>query len=699
MAHHWLNDVAAHAGLALALPTDANFPEIAGAWLKVAQACRLSDEEFTRRVAGHFRVGYADLSAYDPQAVKLIPEAVARQYGIVALSADDGTITVATADPSTVGLRRAIVDNASRQPVFAVASPNKLTPAIERAYAPARAPKNALQTLVAQVASTDFQVISVQGNALSTSFGLDDPALVKLTNFFLQQAARYRATEIHVEPGLQQGRVRYRIDGIVQQVVDLPMVVHSRVIARLKHMARPQPGAAADGGFSVSLDGSARRAQLVVTGSPDGELALLRLIDPAAVPKLTDLNFDFQEGGRIRQLLLKPDGFILVTGPARSGTSTFVYAALEALRHRSAISLEGRPEVVVPGVTQIRYDPTAGVPFAEALQKLLDRSPDVLHAGEIRDLATARIVLRTAVTGRKVLATMHTPDAVSGVRRLIEMGLAPGRLAESLQAVISLRLVRRLCAACARPFDPQKDGKSREAALATLIGVRPVRCPVGCKTCAGTGYLGQIPLSEILTVSGGLRDLLVGNPSDAELLRGARADGMRTFTEVALDRVAKGDTTVEEIERVLGIVPMRTVSASSVGPILVVEDVAEDRLLLVQVLKRMGFRVIEAENAQPALEMLKADPTVCLVLIDLHLPGMQGTELLHQIRRSLATQALPAVVVTASDNPRNEIDLLNAGADDYILKPVVPERVEARIRAVLRRAGVRLTGGENAASA
>src|SRR5690606_34952714 len=160
------------------------------------------------------------------------------------------------------------------------------------------------------------------------------------------------------------------------------------------------------------------------------------------------------------------DGLVLVTGPARSGTTSFVYAALRSFANQSVISLEGRPDLVVPGVVQIRFDAASGASFAEALQGLLERDPEVLHAGEIRDLATARIVLRAAVTGRKVLATAHTPDALSGVRRLIDLGLAPGRLAESLHAVVSLRLVRRLCDACARPFDPQRDARSREATLA-----------------------------------------------------------------------------------------------------------------------------------------------------------------------------------------------------------------------------------------
>ena len=289
---------------------------------------------------------------------------------------------------------------------------------------------------------------------------------------------------------------------------------------------------------------------------------------------------------------------MLVTGPARSGTSSFIYAAMRALTHKSVLSLEGRPETIVPGITQVKFDPLTGLSFAETLQGLLDQNPDVIHAGEIRDLPTARIALRTAITGRKVLATVHTSDAVSGIRRLIDMGLAAGRLAESLHAVISLRLVRSLCSSCSRPFDKERDEKSREAKLASGLGVRPMRRAIGCAACAGTGYLNQIPLPEVLVITPEMRAVLDKSPNDAQLLRAAQADGMRTFAEVALDRVARGHTTVEEIERVLGVVPTRTETPEEVGPVLVVDDEPQDRLTVTSVLEEMGFGVIEASDGR-----------------------------------------------------------------------------------------------------
>ncbi|MDH3272201.1 MAG: ATPase, T2SS/T4P/T4SS family [Gemmatimonadota bacterium] len=690
--NHWLKDVAAHAGLDIALPRRPDIATLRQAWPAVAKACKLPDAAFTKKVAGYFRIGVADVGTYDPQAVKLIPESVARRYGVLPLSSTGDSLVIATSDPANRAAHRDIVAHSSRDPVFMMASPAVLGPALERAYAPARAPRNALQTLVAQVADTDFQVVTNQGQGLFTSFELEDPAVVKLADIVLKQGVRYRATEVHIEPGAEAGRVRYRIDGVLQHVVDLPPTAHDRLVARLKHLALGQPGINPEDGFEVTVSPElSRRAHLLSTPTPDGELVSIRLFDPHSVPTIDDLGFSGLEARKIEQVLSRKEGLVLVTGPARSGTTSFIYAALASLRHESVISLEGRPELVVPGVTQIRYDASKGLSFAETLQHLLDRSPDVIHAGEIRDLPTARIALRTAVTGRKVLATVHTSDAVSGIRRLVDMGLAPGRLGESLHAVVSLRLVRRLCEKCARPYDPGRDDKSREAKLASVLGVSPVKRAVGCKSCAGTGYRNQIPIPEVLVITPEMKTALGRNPNDAELLRAAQADGMRTFAEVGLERVAKGETTVEELERVLGVVPVRDEAADEVGPVLIADDSAEDRAIVASILSGMGFEVVEAPGGQSAKTMVEAgDDAYSLVLLDLYMDDLGGKDVLRAIRQRLTTQALPVIILTSSANPRDEFELLEAGADDFLIKPVVPERLEARVRAVLRRGGVRV---------
>lgn len=688
---HWLTSVAASAGLELTLPEEPSREMLRQAWPQTVRACRVSDEKFTTRAAEHFRIGVADLSSWDPQAVRLIPEAVARAYGVLAISLTDTNVVVVTSDPTNRRALQEIVATSGRQPILLLASPTRLDRALERAYAPSRAPKNALQTLVAQVAASDFQVVTASGTGVFTTFDLEDPAVIKLASVIMTQAARYRATEILVEPGRTEGRVRYRIDGVLQHVVDLPPEAHARLVARLKLIAAGRPGSDAGAGFPVEGGARSLRGQLIATPTPDGELVSIQLVDAEESPTIESLGFAEPEREKIQDILTTTEGLVLITGPARSGATSLVYACLDALRHRSVISLEGRIERVISGVTQIRYDVSTGRTFAETLQSLLDRDPDVVHAGEIRDLATARAAIRTAVTGRKVLATVHTADAVSGLRRLIDMGIDGGRLAESCQAVVALRLVRRLCRDCKRRFDPSA-GPSRERKLADRIGVAPVYHAVGCRACAGTGYVGQLPVAEILTLTPALRSLLSSAKSDEEIVRAARREGMRTLADVALSWVASGETTVEEVERVLGVVPSKEETATSAGPVLVVDDDAQDRLLIRTVLESMGFQVHEATDGEEAKSLLEsAGLEWSLVLLDLYMPRRNGLELLRDIRRSLVTQALPVIVLTSSADPRHEVQLLDAGADDYLLKPVVVDRVEARVRAVLRRGGVHLS--------
>jgi type II secretory ATPase GspE/PulE/Tfp pilus assembly ATPase PilB-like protein/CheY-like chemotaxis protein len=690
---HWLSSVASHAGLKLDLPATPDLATLRRAWGEVVRACRVPEERFLERVAGHFRIGVADLSTWDPQAVRLLPEAVARKYGMLAISLTNTNVVVATSDPSNRLAAQEVVAHAGRQPVFLLVSPSRMDGAMERAYAPARAPKNALQTLVAQVAASDFQVVTSSGTGLFTSFDLQDPTVVKLSDVILHQAVRYRATEIHVEPGRDSGRVRYRIDGVLQHVVDMPTAAHTRLAARLKSVAFDRPGQDVNDGFPVKTpEGEERVGHLLTTPTPEGELISIRLVDPNEVPTLDSLGFSGPEGEKIRDLLRRRDGLVLVTGPARAGTTSFIYACLHALSRLSVISLETRIELVVPGVTQIRYDASTKKSFAETLQGLLDRNPDVIHAGEIRDLATARIAIRTAVTGRKTLGTLHTSDAISGLRRMTDMGLEAGRLAESCHAVISLRLVRRLCADCRKPVDPAANPPSREVKLAQRLGVEPGFGAVGCKACAGTGYKGQVPIAEVLVITPPVKAFLATDPSDADLLKVARKDGMRTFAEVGLDLVSQGETTIEEIERVVGIVPMHAETASSAGPVLLVDDEPQDRLVIRGILDGMGFQVIETDTGLGAKQLLDDRAhDFSLILLDDYMPGMNGRELLHQIRKSLLTQSLPVIVISASQDPQDEIALLEAGADDYLQKPLAADRVEARVRAVLRRSGVEIS--------
>lgn len=692
---HWLVEVASHVNLELDLPSEPSPEVLARAWKAVAEACNVDDRQLTRRVSQHFRLGLADLSTWDPQAVALLPERAARTLGILPLSLEENRIAVATADPANATARREIRDHAGRHPLFLVASPRAIAEAMDRAYAPDQSTRSTLQTLIDAAASDDLRIVTGQTTEELVPLELEAPAVVKLAGQILRVATRYRATEIHLEPGRENGCVRYRIDGVLQRYVDLPMKAQARLVARFKNMATETSATGEGPPNTFPVKGRNQEeleVQLRNTPTPDGEHVTLRIIDPHHEPGLGELGFDDATRERVGSLLSSGDGLILVTGPARSGKTTLVYATLSSLSGVNAVSLENPVERILEGVTQIQYDASEGRSYATVLQELLGKTPDVIHAGEIRDRDTARTALRAAVTGRRVIATLHTGDALSGINRLVEMGLDPSRLVESLRGVISLRLLRRLCPSCAEPVNEPKQLSSRELKLARIVGALPRRRAVGCPRCGRTGYRGQLPLAEVLHVTPRLASKVAEDAPRRDLEAEAKAGGMRTFWEAARERIAAGETSFQEAERVLGLIPDVTQSAEAMGPVLVVDDEEQDRFLIRGVLEDMAFQVVEAEGGREALSLLKSgEHDFSLVVLDLIMPEVDGTEVLRRIRRSLSTQALPVVVLTASPDPRHEIELLDAGADDYILKPIVVERLQARVSAVLRRSGFRLS--------
>jgi len=384
----------------------------------------------------------------------------------------------------------------------------------------------------------------------------DETGVVKLVNNLVAQALSQRATDIHIEPGEYQIRVRYRIDGLLQEAAPLTKSLAQPIVSRIKIMSgmdiaeRRLPQ---DGRIEVEMQG--RRLDLRVNSVPTvfGEKIAIRILDrSAALFGLAELGLQAEVLTQIQAMLARPNGMFLVTGPTGSGKTTTLMAALGELNHadRHIITVEDPVEYYLPGVNQVQVNNKAGLTFAAGLRAFLRQDPDVMMVGEIRDGETADIAVRAALTGHMLLSTLHTNQAAGAPGRLADMGVEPFLLASSLTGILAQRLVRRLCPRCRSPYVPTaEDPDYPLLAAAGLAGVELYR-PQGCGHCDRTGYSGRVSLVELLPVNGAVRECITRRAPAAELQDEACRAGMRTIWQDGLLKATAGQTTLDQVKRV-----------------------------------------------------------------------------------------------------------------------------------------------------
>jgi type IV pilus assembly protein PilB len=382
------------------------------------------------------------------------------------------------------------------------------------------------------------------------------PDVVELVDLVITQAVRDRASDLHIEPGRVHCRIRVRVDGHLKDLFQVPMGAHSAVASRLKVMAQmdiverriPQ-----DGTCAVEVDGGHLDIRVASLPTVLGEKLVLRLL-PAemAVTDLGDLGMDTVTLVRYRNVLDAHDGVILCAGPTGAGKTTSLFASLAAINHpsRNIITIEDPVEYLLGGITQVQTNERAGLSFANGLRALLRQDPDVLLVGEIRDRDTASIAMQAALTGHLVLSSVHGTDAVTGLYRLIDMGIAPYLVASAVRAVIAQRLIRLNCSACTHPREP---GRS-EIALLRSQGVGEIPDHLwsgdGCEECLGTGLRGRVGVYELLVSSTPIRDLILAGATAMEVRSRAIAEGMTTMTRSALALVVQGRSSITEVSEV-----------------------------------------------------------------------------------------------------------------------------------------------------
>ena len=498
---HWLVRVAVQADLegSKVLDTRCTVP-LDEAWRMVEEACRTSEVDLVGHVASQQRLGVADLSSTEEHALKLLPDKVARRFEVFPLREEHNRLIVATSDPTNLLAEQAIGFACGRHAVFEVAAPPTIKEAINTKYSPDQLTENLMSRVQSELANS-VRVIESSGPEDISVQEVEKAPVVKLTNLILHDAIGSGASDIHVEPELNGGCVRIRVDGVLRSYLKMPRPILNRVVSRIKVLGgmdiadrlRPHSGRT-----RVSVGGVSYDLRISTVPTRDTEKAVVRILSPEGAHGLAELALPEGDLQRLRQLISQRDGIVIVTGPTGSGKTTTLYAAIRELASSGQINImtvEDPVEYELSGVTQIQVAPRRGVTFASSLRAILRQDPDVILVGEIRDLETAGIAVQASVTGHLVMATLHTNDAVGVIPRLAALGLHPSAVASSFRGAVAQRLIRKLCTNCSETIEDLTPGEQR---LADRFGVKPtVRAP-GCDKCGQSGYRGRLPVLELL---------------------------------------------------------------------------------------------------------------------------------------------------------------------------------------------------------
>lgn len=508
----------------------------------------VSAELLASCVAQHFGYPLLDLAQFDENRDGLETDLIQAEKGLEAfvLNRRQGALSVAMADPTDLSTIQQLKFRTQLQVEPVVVEYDKLLTRIEK-NDPSQGMDDGLLTDVA----------SESGGAggEESSPDVDDAPIVRFVQRVLSDALKKGASDIHFEPYEKSYRVRFRIDGVLQETSQPPLAAKSKIAARIKIMSRlntTETRIPQDGRIRLTLGADERKIDFRVSTLPTlfGEKIVMRLLDSSkSLLKLEQLGFDNTQRIAVEKALAKPHGMILVTGPTGSGKTVSLYTFLQMLNDDSIniSTVEDPAEINLPGINQVNINERIGLTFAKALRALLRQDPDVIMVGEIRDLETADISIKASQTGHKVLSTLHTNDAVSTIIRLKNMGVETFNISSSVSLIIAQRLVRKLCS-CKSPH-PQGLQSLLTAGLVKEVPQEDWTpfCAVGCEACNGTGYSGRTGIYEVLPVSEAMQELIISGASALDMERLARQEGIANMSESGLSKVRLGITSIEEI--------------------------------------------------------------------------------------------------------------------------------------------------------
>jgi len=536
------------------------------------------------------------------------------------------------------------------------------------------------------------------------------PPIVRLVNMILTDALKARASDIHIEPLQSSLEVRFRVDGKMLHFLEIPKRLQSYVISRIKLLSdmdiaerrKPQ-----DGRFRARIGDQLVDFRTSCVPSVHGEALVLRLLNSDnQLLSFSDLGINTELETRLIACLERDSKMLLVTGPTGSGKTTTLYSCLVHLndKTRNIITVENPVEYRLKGITQIKVNEATGVTFASSLRAILRQDPDVVMIGEIRDSETANIAIEAAMTGHKVLSTVHTNDAPSAITRLTHLGVSTYSISCAVSGILAQRLVRKLCKRCSEPMP--LDQIEKYSLEISHYGLNPKELLVskGCEECGGIGYKGRSGLYSFLDVDEQVVKLLETNAALSEITDYAKKNGYQDISAAAIAALKAGTTSLEEVHPYLDVndsVEQEDVNSTSnlknsaniekdskaaekitsvdKTKLLIVEDDPDIRFMLKTLFERELFDVALAENGQKALESVyESIPSI--ILCDLKMPIMDGREFMKRLKSNPQTKSLPVIILTGNDDEENEVDALDLGAKDFISKASSPTVILARIR-------------------
>lgn len=511
--------------------------------------------------AASLNVQYIDInaSAIDPQALNLIPETLARRYNIIPYQLDTATdsLYVATTDPLNLNLLEFLESKTRKRIIFSLAIGQDILKAINISYNQNLTPE--VRAALKEVVPTQTQTQQMQDSRLETS----NAPIAKIVNTILEFALKARASDVHIEPQESKTRIRYRIDGILQEKLTLPRSIHESLVSRLKILASmkidehriPQDGRLE---YKLGEDEVDIRASTLPT--VHGEKVVMRLLRKSGgIPSLSDLGLSPSTLRDIETAISHPNGIVLVTGPTGSGKTTTLYSVLTKLNKPTTniVTLEDPVEYQIQGINQVQVNTQAGLTFSTGLRSFLRQDPNIILVGEIRDKETTNLAIQAALTGHLVFSTLHTNDAASTIPRLIDLGGEPFLIATVIQAIIAQRIVRRVCEFCKEQYVPE--AAVIEDIKMVLGDLLPQKYKDGeqiqlwrgkkCDECGQSGYLGRVGIYEALKMSQEMHRLILASTSSDDISNQAKKEGMITMKQDGYIKSLEGRTTIEEVIR------------------------------------------------------------------------------------------------------------------------------------------------------